>query len=334
MNRSAIPCLILAVALAPGLVSAGEAAPAPTPAPVPKEAPAPKAEPSPDEPNDPPDEKQPASIYAALGGSSKIAVITVALLAAVEADPVLAAHPALKKALAEASRPHLQFQLTNLLCAMAGGPERYTGAPLAPLYKELDPSDKEWNALTALFEKLLDAQGVAADVKAAWLANYAKVRQVLLASDDRPAPWRNEARRVGLELPRSWERKEGAGDTLLTAMSPALDAKDGYRENLNLVVQALPVEMNAAEYGKTWLFMGAKQLVEFKALGHGPVTLDGKTLYRIEYAGRMGTLNLTVIGYCAVRGTEGVALTFVSVTEQAESFKPVFEGIAKTLKLE
>lgn len=315
-------------------------APVAPPAPQPSKAPAasaaaPDGETAPqDEPEEPDEPAPPASLYVHLKGTGAVAAFAADLALAARTDEGLLAHPPLKDALADASPTHLCFQLTALLCALAGGPERYTGEPLPALYKRLDLGAPQWQALQALFERTLDARKTEPDIREAWLQQFARLQKLLQASDDRLEPYRLDAKRCELLLPRSWERRAGKGETLFTVYSPALSPKDTFRENISLVVQALPLEMTAAEVGKSWLMTAGKQVQDFKLLAHGPAGWEGREVYRIAYTGRVGEQAIAVTCCVSVRGLESFTLNGIAAADQADAFKPAFEAIAKSLKLE
>jgi hemoglobin len=97
--------------------------------------------------------KQPATLYARLGGYDAIAAVADDLLPRLMADPQLDrfwAHRA-----ADSIRREKQL-LIDFLCASAGGPLFYTGRDMVTSHKGMGISARDWEAFLGHLRATLD----------------------------------------------------------------------------------------------------------------------------------------------------------------------------------
>ncbi len=101
----------------------------------------------------PPQEKP---LYERLGGVYPIAVVVDDFIERLLVDDVLNANPAIKEARARVPAPGLKFHVTSLVCAVTGGPCKYTGRGMKEAHSHLNITEREWQAMLADFSVTLD----------------------------------------------------------------------------------------------------------------------------------------------------------------------------------
>ena len=111
------------------------------------------------------------------------------------ADATLNANPLVARWRASAQRPGFKFLVVQIVCSLAGGPQRYTGRPMDACHKHLNISEAEWRAFMAIFGDVCGECGLAAadaDDLAALMTSMEDecvVRPGERARAD-PGPWR------------------------------------------------------------------------------------------------------------------------------------------------
>lgn len=96
------------------------------------------------------------SLYDRLGGAYSIASVVDDFIERLLVNDTLNANPAIKEARARVPKAGLKFRVTSLVCQVTGGPEKYTGRSMKEAHKNLNITEKEWQAMAADFKKTLD----------------------------------------------------------------------------------------------------------------------------------------------------------------------------------
>jgi hemoglobin len=86
------------------------------------------------------------SLYERLGGVYSVAVVVDDLIDRVMVDPRLNANPRVDEAHHRVSAQGFKYYVTEMVCWAAGGPQTYSGRPMAESHRELLISGEEWNA--------------------------------------------------------------------------------------------------------------------------------------------------------------------------------------------
>jgi len=86
------------------------------------------------------------SRYERLGGVYSVAVVVDDLIDRVMVDPRLNANPRVDEAHHRVSAQGFKYYVTEMVCWAAGGPQTYSGRPMAESHRELLISGEEWNA--------------------------------------------------------------------------------------------------------------------------------------------------------------------------------------------
>ena len=161
---------------------------------------------------------------------------------------------------------------------------------------------------------------------------------VLLAgcAGNSPEPGRYYKKEDGFSIrfPAEWEQKENVMGTVVIALSPAEGQADAFRENVNVVVEALPTPMTLDEYFNRSR-VSLKKLI---SAGQKPevsdATLGGEKAKRVVYQTTMGQTGVKGILYIAVKGTRGYAVTCSAAPDAFDAYKARFEEIAGTFRFE
>ncbi len=99
---------------------------------------------------------QEKSLYDRLGGAYPIAVVVDDFIERLLVDDVLNANPAIKEARSRVPAAGLKFHVTSLVCAVTGGPCKYTGRGMKEAHAHLNITEREWQAMVADFKVTLD----------------------------------------------------------------------------------------------------------------------------------------------------------------------------------
>lgn len=102
--------------------------------------------------------KNPASLYARLGGIVPICLVVDDFIQLLAADPTIGANKQVVAALQSGriTEAGLRYLVTEQLAAAAGGPFKYTGRTMLDSHKGLMITEAEWSAAAALLGKVLD----------------------------------------------------------------------------------------------------------------------------------------------------------------------------------
>ena len=99
------------------------------------------------------------TLYERLGGLPAISLVVSDFLDVFIADPVILANPAVRERKTPEQAPYIKFQVTTLVCELAGGPCQYTGLDLRTAHEGLNVSAEEWDRMVVIFaETLADHQ--------------------------------------------------------------------------------------------------------------------------------------------------------------------------------
>jgi hemoglobin len=96
------------------------------------------------------------SLYERLGGVFSIATVVDDFINRVMSDPRLNANPLVDEAHHRVSPAGFKYLVTELVCQVTGGPQRYTGRSMADSHKHLNISMPEWQAFLDDFQQTLD----------------------------------------------------------------------------------------------------------------------------------------------------------------------------------
>ena len=98
----------------------------------------------------------PKPLYERLGGVYPIATVVDDFIERLLVNDTLNANPAIKEARDRVPKAGLKYQVTALVCQLAGGPQKYAGRVMKEAHVHLHITEKEWDAMAADFKKTLD----------------------------------------------------------------------------------------------------------------------------------------------------------------------------------
>jgi hemoglobin len=100
------------------------------------------------------------TLYERVGGVNNIAVLVDDVIERSYKDPVFAANPHIHEAHERFPKEVYKFNATALACQVFGGPQKYTGRTLKEAHQHLHITEKEWNALIAIFQDSMNSYEV------------------------------------------------------------------------------------------------------------------------------------------------------------------------------
>ena len=101
-------------------------------------------------------EKKEKSLYDRLGGVYAIASVVDDFIERLLVNDILNANPAIKEARDRVPKAGLKYRVTELVCEVTGGPQKYTGRSMKDSHKHLNITEKEWDAMVADFKVTLN----------------------------------------------------------------------------------------------------------------------------------------------------------------------------------
>ncbi|MGD9365308.1 MAG: group 1 truncated hemoglobin [Desulfobacteraceae bacterium] len=97
------------------------------------------------------------TLYERVGGIDNIAVLLDDVIERSYVDPVFSANPYIHDAHKRFPKAVYKFNATALACQAMGGPQKYTGRTLKEAHQHLHITEKEWDALIAIFRDSMNS---------------------------------------------------------------------------------------------------------------------------------------------------------------------------------
>jgi len=154
------------------------------------------------------------------------------------------------------------------------------------------------------------------------------------SGEPEPGRYYKKAEGFSIRFPAEWEQKENVMGTVVIALSPAEGADDPFRENVNVVVEALPSPMTLDEYFNLSRVNLGKLLTEARQPEIADARIGGEAAKRVVYQTTMGQIGVKGMLYVAVKGNRGYALTCSATPDSFDAYKARFEKIAGTFRFE
>ena len=98
----------------------------------------------------------PKPLYERLGGLKGITVVVDDFINRLVANKTLNKNPAIDAGRKSAPAPYLNYQVSQMVCEVTGGPCKYTGRAMKESHAHLNISEKEWGVMAGEFKKSLD----------------------------------------------------------------------------------------------------------------------------------------------------------------------------------
>jgi serine/threonine-protein kinase len=116
-------------------------------------------------------------------------------------------------------------------------------------------------------------------------------------------------------------------------LSPLEGTSDDFRENVNVLVQALPDKVSLDDYTKLSLDQAPKLITGFDLLDQGSTILAGTPAHQVHYRGAQGTFRLEWKQVWTVRNGRAFVLTYTAERERYEADLPTAEAVFATFRL-
>jgi hypothetical protein len=118
------------------------------------------------------------------------------------------------------------------------------------------------------------------------------------------------------------------------ALAPALDTKDLFRENLNVITAKFDFPITREEYYSLNIKSLNDLLTDFDLEESHDVQLGGIEARMLIFTHRIGVVNVKVIQYLLLIKQKAIVVSFTSDTIEYPKFKEQFDKIASTLNFE
>ncbi len=96
------------------------------------------------------------SLYERLGGVYAIAAVVDVFIDRIMVDPVLNANPLVDEAHHRVPKAGFKYLVTEMVCMVTGGPQRYTGKGMKESHHHLKITAAEWDVFAGHFKAVLD----------------------------------------------------------------------------------------------------------------------------------------------------------------------------------
>ncbi|HEU4404834.1 MAG TPA: group 1 truncated hemoglobin [Polyangiaceae bacterium] len=100
------------------------------------------------------------SLYERLGGVYSIAAVVDDFIDRIMSDPRLNANPLVDEAHHRVSKAGFKYLVTELVCQVTGGPQKYSGRTMPDSHRHLNITPDEWVAFVDDFRQTLAKFGV------------------------------------------------------------------------------------------------------------------------------------------------------------------------------
>ena len=97
-----------------------------------------------------------ASLYDRLGGVYAIAAVVDTFIDRIMVDPTLNANPLVDEAHHRVPKAGFKYLVTEMVCMVTGGPQRYTGKGMKESHHHLKITASEWDVFAGHFKAVLD----------------------------------------------------------------------------------------------------------------------------------------------------------------------------------
>lgn len=97
-----------------------------------------------------------APLYERLGGLKGITVVVDDFIHRLLVNEMLNRNPAISAGRKSSPAPYLQFQVSQMICEVTGGPCKYTGQGMKESHAHLNITEEEWDVMAKEFQRSLD----------------------------------------------------------------------------------------------------------------------------------------------------------------------------------
>lgn len=139
-----------------------------------------------------------------------------------------------------------------------------------------------------------------------------------------------------IALPSGWQQDKDIMGTAVMALSKADGTNDGFRENINVVVENLQGPLASKAYFEASQNAIKKVFQGFKLEQTGKTKISGRELYWSIFSHQTQTpqLRAKVLQYVTVNGQKAFIITCSASSKDFDQYRKTFENSAKTFKVQ
>ncbi len=148
------------------------------------------------------------------------------------------------------------------------------------------------------------------------------------------ARYYNEEKKFSIRIPDKWERLQDTKGTDIIAVSPLEGFEDNFRENFNILVENLRIDMTLDDYYERGIPVFQQYTKEFTQYEKGYGKIDGEKCRWDVVSHQMGPLKIKVLIYTMIHERKGYLITFSAADEKFEQVRPLFKQTAESFRFE
>ncbi|MFW6414874.1 MAG: PsbP-related protein [Thermodesulfobacteriota bacterium] len=146
--------------------------------------------------------------------------------------------------------------------------------------------------------------------------------------------YKNQDYGFSISFPENWEVKERYRNTVVVALSPVRGARDNFRENVNLNVQALQSGMRLEKYYRESIRDMQEYLFDFDELSSGNLKINDVESKYLVYTHKIGNVKVKVLEVLMVHGSFGFKITCTAISNAFDRYRDMFRDILSSFVLE
>lgn len=141
----------------------------------------------------------------------------------------------------------------------------------------------------------------------------------------------NKEYHFSILLPRSWQKQEGAYNTVLLAKAPPTTKTDRFQENITVVVTELSTKIDFSTYFELNKEMLTQSLASMANVSEGNIFAGFFAGKCLSFEGKMRDLTLKMISCMWMKGNRVYVITCGSQVKDFAKYKLIFNKILRSL---
>jgi serine/threonine-protein kinase len=146
----------------------------------------------------------------------------------------------------------------------------------------------------------------------------------------------NSTHNVRIQYPQKWEKSEGVMGSTVAFASPQESAKDLFKENVNLYVQALPADAKITldEFTQQSIAQIKQMITDAQMVESTSDTLSNLPAHRVVYTGKQGQFNLKFYQTYLLKDSKVYIMTYTAQADQFDKYLPEARAIIDSLRFQ
>lgn len=145
-------------------------------------------------------------------------------------------------------------------------------------------------------------------------------------------PYSDTAENFAIEIPTDWQIRSQYLGTAVMALSPQTDPADTFPENVNVVTEALQLDMSVQEYYDANLVSMKGMLTDLSVSEALPLSLAGTQAIQMTATHTMKGFHAKVLGIFLTHNKKGYVITCTATPQTFDQYKAAFQTIISTFK--